>query len=285
MPRQDRAERQDEVDPPHPERERRPGEAEDDDVERPAGALGADQRVDGDGRAEQALAQRDDHQQPVALGDVVGVPRRAAVAGLGEHRPGELHEQQDRDPHERDADRRLGDQQDDPPGLGHQERLTYFVAGGAARRVLAGGAQPLEDQRQAHDDVAGHHDPVVDRVAVVEGREHVGQAEGEDQHAQHLHHRGQPEDPVVGVVGRGEPGEVDPRPRDAERGEGEPEQRRPDVALGEQMGQLVRGRAERDDEGQVEEELQRGRGAVVFGRVASAHPDPVMAAVLDHWGV
>ena len=210
-----------------------------------------------------------------------GVPPCEA---LGEHRPGELHEQQDRDPHERDGERRLGDQQGDPPGLGHQERRGVLVAGRAARRVLPCGAQPLEDQRQAHDDVAGHHDPVVDRVAVVQGREHVRQAEREDQHAQHLDHRGEPEDPVVGVVGRGEPGEVDPCPRDAERGEGEPEQRRPDVPLGQEMGQLVRGRAERDDEGQVEEELERGRGAVVLGRVAAAHPDPAMAAVLDHCG-
>ena len=56
------------------------------------------------------------------------------------------------------------------------------------------------------------------------------------------------------------------------------------MPLGELMGQLVRGRAERDDEGQVEEELQRGRRAVRLRRVASAHADPVMAAVLDHCG-
>ena len=149
MPRQDLPARQDEVDPPHPERERRPGEAEDDDVERPAGALGADQRVDGDRRAEQALPQRDDHQQPVALGDVVGVPGRAALAGLGEHRPGELDEQQDGDPHERDGHRGLGHGEDHPPGLGHEQGPHVLHAGGAPRRVLAGGPQPLEDQAPA----------------------------------------------------------------------------------------------------------------------------------------
>ena len=35
-------------------------------------------------RADDALAERDDREQAVALGDVVGVPRRAAVAPLGQ---------------------------------------------------------------------------------------------------------------------------------------------------------------------------------------------------------
>src|SRR5687767_14375888 len=56
------------------------------------------------------------------------------------------------------------------------------------------------------------------------------------------------------------------------------------MPLGEQVRQFVRGGPERNDEGQVEEQLERGGGAVVLGRVAAAHPDPAMAAVLDHCG-
>ena len=37
-----------------------------------------------------ALTEGDDHHQPVTLGDVVRVPRRAAVAGARPARPGEL---------------------------------------------------------------------------------------------------------------------------------------------------------------------------------------------------
>jgi hypothetical protein len=56
------------------------------------------------------------------------------------------------------------------------------------------------------------------------------------------------------------------------------------VSLGEQVGQLVGGRTERYDEGQVEQQLERSRRAVLLGGVASPHASPVVAAVLDHCG-
>ena len=61
--------------------------------------------------------------------------------------------------------------------------------------------------------------------------------EGEDQHADHLDHGEQPEEPVVGVVGGGEPREVDPGPRDRERREHEADDADPDVVLREVVGQ------------------------------------------------
>ena len=51
--------------------------------------------------------------------------------------------------------------------------------------------------------------------------EHRRKTEREDDDADHLQHRHQAVDPVVGVVGRREPAEVDPRPADGERREGE----------------------------------------------------------------
>ena len=161
---QDRAERDHEVDPPHAERERDPGHRDERRVERPARTLGPDEHGERGDRAEQALAQRDDHEQPVALDDVVRVPRRAALARLGEVRAGELDQRQHRGAGERERDRRLGEQERDPARLGDQDRLDVGHAGGAARRVLPRGAPPLEDHRHPHHDVPGDHDAVVDPV-------------------------------------------------------------------------------------------------------------------------
>ncbi len=46
--------------------------------------------------------------------------------------------------------------------------------------------------------------------------EHARQADGEDERADHLDHGRDAEHPVVRVIGRGEPREVDPRPADRE---------------------------------------------------------------------
>ena len=193
------------------------------------------------------------------------VPGRAALARLRDPRPGELDQRQHRGTGERERDRGLGHQQRDPARLGDEDRLDVGHAGGAPRRILPRGAPPLEDHRHAHHHVAGDHHRVVDRVALVDGLEHVGQAERQDDHADHLEHRQQPVDPVVGVVGRGEPGEVDPRPGDRERAQREAEQPGLDVVLGDVVRELVGGDAERDDEREVEQQLERRRRAVRLG--------------------
>jgi hypothetical protein len=92
-------------------------------------------------------------------------------------------------------------------------------------------------------------------VALVDRLEHRGDPQREHEHPDHLNQRQQAEDPVVGVVRRREPGEVDPRPSDRERDEAERDQARADVVLGQIVSELVRGRAERDNERKVEEEL------------------------------
>jgi hypothetical protein len=74
-----------EVHPPETEREPDARDGEHRGVDGPAG-LAVHQRVERGDDAEDDLAEHDDHQQPVALGDVVRVPWRVDLA-LGDVGP------------------------------------------------------------------------------------------------------------------------------------------------------------------------------------------------------
>lgn len=100
------------------------------------------------------------------------------------------------------------------------------------RRGGAGRAHPLPEHRQAHDAVPDDDDGVVE-VAVLDGVEQVGDAEREDDDTDHLHHRQQPVQPVVGVVCTHEPRVVDPLSDDAEAREAERSDARRDVPVRE----------------------------------------------------
>jgi hypothetical protein len=152
----------------------------------------------------------------------------------------------------------------------------YVFATARRSGFCPGGPPPLGDQRHAHDHVAGNHDAVVDVVALVDRRKQVGYAERQYQHPNHLEHREQPEDPVVGVVGRGEPREVDPRPADRERDEAEPDQAGAKVILSEVVRELVGRDPERDHERQVEQQLERRGGTVALLGVAPGHAHDAM---------
>ena len=106
--------------------------------------------------------------------------------------------------------------------------------------------------------------------------EHARQADRQDQHADHLHHGDEPENPVVGVIGRGEPREIDPGPADGEAREAEADQAGGVVALRQRMGELGGREPEADHERQVEQQLERSRDAVRLVPIASAHPPGVM---------
>ena len=138
-------------------------------------------------------------------------------------------------------------------------------ATGRPDRVLSGGAQPLGHERDAHDHVADDHDR---EILALERRRDSGR---HDQHPGDLHERQQPVLDVVRVVGRGEPGEVHPRPPDRE----EHDQVVHDAVADPARGQVVVERSRRlrhgDHEAQVEEQLQRRRGTVGLGRVAPGH--------------
>jgi hypothetical protein len=139
---------------------------------------------------------------------------------------------------------------------------------------------PQEQQRYAHDHVARNDDAVVERVAVVDRRERLRQAERDHDDTEHLHHGRQPEHPIVGVVGRREPRVAQPRPAHGERCEREAADARADVVLRDVVRHLVRRGAERDDDRQVVEQLERSGDAMLLVRVAAAEPAPVVRAIV-----
>lgn len=108
-------------------------------------------------------------------------------------------------------------------------------------------------------------------MALVDRREHIRQADGEDEHAHHLQHREQAEQPVVGVECGCEPGVVDPRPDDGEHREREAGGRLADVRFGDAVREFVACDAEGGDEGEVEEQFERRRAAVRVAEIAPRH--------------
>ena len=157
----------------------------------------------------------------------------------------------------------------------HPAGLDGGDAGGEAQRaapvgrVAGGRPQPLGDHGQAHDHVPGGHHG---EVGAVHG---VGHAGGQDQRPGDLHQGGEPVGDVVGVVGRGEPGEVHPRPPDGEEHRGVAEDAVADVAGGHQVVEPGPGLGDRDHEAQVEEQLQRGGAPVpLAGRPGHHRPVP-----------
>ena len=174
------------------------------------------------------------------------------------------------------VDRQVEEHERDPADLRDPDRDRVRARRRGALGIVARDLQPQGDERDAHDHVARDHHAVVERVAVVDRLEHLRQAEREHDHADHLHERRQPEEPVVGVVGRGEPRVVQPRPDDPEgreREAGDPGAR---VPVGDEVRELVGGRAEGDDDRQVVEQLQRRGRAMVLVRVAAAEAAPAV---------
>ena len=192
------------------------------------------------------------------------MPGRAQAGELG---PGG-HRQLGRYQHE-EAGRpgRLGQVEPaDPAQLDHGDACRVPQRGSAAFGMAAGGAQPLGHQRQSHDHIAGH-----DR-AEVKVLERCGDPGREDQHARHLQQRQQPVGHVVGVVSGGEPGEVHPRPPQAEENRRVPRQRVARVPLCQRVSQLDARPRYRNHERQVKQQLQRRGGTVCLAGIAARHP-------------
>ncbi len=100
---------------------------------------------------------------------------------------------------------------------------------------------------------------------------------GQDQDPDDLHEGQEAVEQVVDVVGRGEPGEVDPGPPDGEEHREVADDGRMEVA-GPQGGVELVGRlGDRHHEGEVEQQLERRRGPVLLVNVPRAHrehPEP-----------
>ncbi|MGX1226101.1 hypothetical protein RKD42_007360 [Streptomyces ambofaciens] len=134
--------------------------------------------------------------------------------------------------------------------------------------MLDGSAQPLRDHRAPHHHIADHDEC---EVTVLEHGGHTG---CQDEHAGHLQQRQKPVRHIVGVVGRGEPGEVHPRPPDREEHRRIGSQPRTDMAFGEGVMKLGHGLGDGDHEGQIEQQLQRRRRPVSLPRIPPAHHPP-----------
>ncbi len=134
------------------------------------------------------------------------------------------------------------------------------------RRIRGGRPQPLPDQRQPHQHVAAEH-----RGVGLPLLEHLRDAAGHDQRPGDLDEHGQAVGDVVGVVGRGEPGEVHPRPPDGEEHHQVAFQAFQRVASAHRMVEPLAGLGDGHDEHQVEEQFERRRIAVRLVRRAGRH--------------
>lgn len=63
-----------------------------------------------------------------------------------------------------------------------------------------------------------------------------------------------------------------PRPQNCEHRDDERDDGRADVAFGDTVRELCAGDTESTDEGEIEEQLQHARGAMVLTDVSSGHP-------------
>ena len=212
-----------------------------------------------------ALAEHDDREQAVALGDVVRVPRRHP-GPLGPHRHGELGD--DKQEEDREAGIVRQQQPQQPRHLHDRDAQHEPVRGLPVLGVAARRPRPLGQHRDPHDDVA---DGAGEEVLAAE---RVVDAGGEDEHSRHLHEGEQPVGHVVGVVGRGEPGEVHPGPPDGEEHHQIAEQRVADLVVGDAVRQLGGDLRDRHHEGEVEQQLQRGGDPVLLVDRSAGHRHP-----------
>jgi hypothetical protein len=137
--------------------------------------------------------------------------------------------------------------------------------GRAAHRILPRGTHPQRDEADPHDEVTERDAEV---VALAERRRY---ARRENEDAAHLQQGEQAVGNIIRVVGGGEPGEVHPGPPDGEEHHQERHDRgkpggRLDVSV-ERRRDLRDG----DDEGQVEQQLERAGCAIALVRVARDH--------------
>jgi hypothetical protein len=158
-----------------------------------------------------------------------------------------------------------------PHGKEHPPNLACGNSNGVAQRALAsrrmrdGHAQPLTNRSKPKDHVAHDAD------CRIEIREEPRYAGGKDEDPDHLHQDGQAVPGVVGVVGRGKPRESHPRPQNRKEDDRVGDEGVTAVSIDQLVVQRRRCLGDRHDEGEIEEQLERGGGAVLLVGVASRH--------------
>ncbi len=209
------------------------------------GFLGAaDDRVRG---GQDGLAQHDQGEQAVALGDVLGMPRGGGDA-FGEHGHRQVGQ---RDHYEQGYAQmfRCEEPPTDPCCLDDGDTRDVAQAGGAHGRIADGRAHPLAARGDTHEHIAADGDAEV-------GTGHRSLDPGRDsERPGHLDDHRQAVQPVVGVEGTGEPGEVHPGPPDGEEADRVPDESLGEMALGPEMVEGSGGAGDRDHEDEVEKQF------------------------------
>ena len=207
---------------------------------------GADPEVEGAGGADpdrdDRLAEGDDDDQAVALGEVAG----DELPALGAEEVGTGHVEEDRQRPERPLGEAVEERGDD------EEADRDRGAGGeadhrAAQVVVVGAGEPEEG------DVGGAEDADREGEGEAEVAEGLLDAERDDQHRRHRREDDQADRALLGVDDAGQPGVADPGPPEHAEDQQALRQSRPGLVVGHQRRAL----GDREDEDEVEEELQR----------------------------
>ena len=218
--------------------------------ERFAGGKGG---LDSDRRRENRFAKHDQRQEAVSFGDVLRMPRRRR----GPLRPDRHHQFERREQEEAGHPQARNPQHADPRDLHDRDSERVSPRRDAMARIRRRRPQPLRDHGHPHHDIAGNRGEV--GHAVLEHRRHACR---QDERAGDLHEHREPVRHVVAVVRRREPREVHPRPPDREEDHQESEEALERVSFADRMVQPARRLGDRDDEDEIEEELERCRRAV-----------------------
>ncbi len=188
------------------------------------------------------LAERDDHDQAVALGEVRG----DEFPALGAEEVGAAHVEQQRQRPERPLGEAVEERGE------RQQRDRDRGAGGEAEHRVA---QPVVVRAGEHEegDMGAADDAVDQREGERQAAERLRHAERDQQQRRHRAEDHQAHRALLGVDHAGQPGVADPRP---------PEDAEHQQALGQPLpGRVVghqrRALGDREDEDEVEEELQR----------------------------
>ena len=249
-----------EVDPPERSCD---GEAERGDRGR-LGPPAHGRRPDDDGQ--DALAEDDDREQADPLRDVRGVDRHDPDAHPARERRPQVDRQRERP---EPVPVRWGDRgRDEEQRDARRERWDVDVQERSRRREVPPGAR-----------VQGDDDPADGRVGERKADglpvERLWDHGGEHRHQEHAHEHEHPVRRVVRVEAVGVERVADPGPPDGDEETGE-DQEAVDARI---LGQPVRELRDRDDEDEVEEELEPGRVPLVAVVVLNrAQPRRVMPA-------
>src|SRR6266851_9648421 len=119
--------------------------------------------------------------------------------------------------------------------------------------------------------------------APLDRREEAGQTGSEYEDADHLHQCHDPKHPIVCIVGRRKPREIDPGPADGKTRKAETEECRGIVAGCEGVRQARRRETEAGREREVEEEFERSGNAMCLARIAPRHGPRVVAETATGW--